>query len=410
MAANELTLPADGLLLHIGPIKSGTTAIQHALAEARPTLAEHGVCYPGRQWRQMRSGLAVLGRRYRGLPEPSMEDWDELVREVHEARGQRVCISTEDMGSASAAQARRIVEDLGADRVHVVVTARRLDRLLPSDWQQRVKHRELLPYGEWLSIVLGSDVEHPEHRRFWRHHDLTRTYEKWAPSIDGRFTVIASDDSDRRVLHRTFEQMLDLPSGMLQSTSANLSLGASGVELVRRVNAIAAEQDWTDRDHRLLIYRGMVGRLQELRTVEDPSIPALPAWAIDRANELAIQREEFFAAHDVRVVGDLERLRVPRADAPRDVDAMPEVIRLEYAAAAVDGVHAGAMMRLAEEERRHRREIRALERAHRQELRRVRTMHRRRVRDLERRLREAAPSAVGPVRRVLARVRGTVPS
>ena len=40
-------LPEGSVLLHIGPHKTGTTAIQGALAAARAELAEHGVTYPG---------------------------------------------------------------------------------------------------------------------------------------------------------------------------------------------------------------------------------------------------------------------------------------------------------------------------------------------------------------------------
>ena len=40
-------LPDGTHLLHIGPQKTGSTAIQGALHEARDAIREHGVVYPG---------------------------------------------------------------------------------------------------------------------------------------------------------------------------------------------------------------------------------------------------------------------------------------------------------------------------------------------------------------------------
>ena len=386
---DDLTLPHDAVLLHIGPVKTGTSAIQQALSVARPVLAEHGVLYPGRARRQLRPSLAVLRRQYYGGRQvPPIELWENLVRKTRAAEG-RVCISTEDMGSANAREAARIVEGLGAERVHVVLTARRLDKLLPSSWQERVKNGEQTPYPDWLRIVLGTDTAHPVYRRFWRHHDLEATYRTWTQSVPAdRFIVIMSDDSDRRLLHHTFESMLDLPSGILESTSENTSLSAGAVELVRRVNVAAAEQTWAPRDYRLLIHRGMVERLQGMRTEGDVRIPPIPAWAVERANELTAQFLEFLSTHAVRVVGDPEILRVPADEAPESIDAGPDVVSTDLAAAAVEGVREGMILRLAEEQDQHAAEIDALQQ---------------RIRELERRPGARARAALG-------RGRGTLPS
>lgn len=42
---SELLIPDGGLLLHIGPQKTGTTAIQAALASARKSLGNDGGAY-----------------------------------------------------------------------------------------------------------------------------------------------------------------------------------------------------------------------------------------------------------------------------------------------------------------------------------------------------------------------------
>ena len=57
-------LPPDAVLLHVGVHKTGTTAIQAALADARPELRRAGVLYPGKRKAQHRSAMAVTQRTW----------------------------------------------------------------------------------------------------------------------------------------------------------------------------------------------------------------------------------------------------------------------------------------------------------------------------------------------------------
>ena len=56
-------IPEGSVLLHIGPQKTGSTAIQESLHNAREQLAELGVYYPGPYRRPIEAGWAVLGHR-----------------------------------------------------------------------------------------------------------------------------------------------------------------------------------------------------------------------------------------------------------------------------------------------------------------------------------------------------------
>lgn len=126
-------IPPDGLLLHTGPPKTGSTAIQIALHTTRATLAEQGVHYAGRGYRSRRAGWAVLGVNPPiGRPPTRIERWRALVDECSSHRDVRVCLSNEGFARADDDAAHRIVDDLGAERVHLVHVVRRLDRLLLS--------------------------------------------------------------------------------------------------------------------------------------------------------------------------------------------------------------------------------------------------------------------------------------
>ena len=54
------------VLLHVGLHKTGTTALQVALSDARPVLPEHGVKYPGKGLYHHRAILAGADRHWVG--------------------------------------------------------------------------------------------------------------------------------------------------------------------------------------------------------------------------------------------------------------------------------------------------------------------------------------------------------
>jgi hypothetical protein len=332
-------LPPGSVLLHIGPYKTGTTAIQRSLHQHRADLADHGVLYPGSSPRQRNASWAAVGRSPRGAEPVGMGAWHRMLREVEEAGAQRVVVSSEDFTSAPPDAVRSIVEDLGDDRVHVVMVIRPLDRLLPSSWQQRVKSaRETLTLDEWLREVLESPGGW-KGPTFWRNQGVDNLVERYAAVVPrDRITIIVSDESDRTQQMRTFESLLGLPTGLLTpGEHENTSLSLDRTELLRQVNLLADERGWSESSRRALIHGGMLDDLRS--TPPQPGerlIPGLPAWAVDRVAELSHERADQVRASGCHVVGDPDWLDAP----PRAADAedLPEQVSLTLAAAAVAGV------------------------------------------------------------------------
>ncbi len=123
--ASDLLLKPDARLLHIGPHKTGTTAIQGAFDLARARLAAYGVGYSGAGRQPLLPALAVTGQpALLGGMRPDIDHWKKLAREIRQAVNQRVLVSSEFFAGADDAAARRIIEDLGGTGVHVVVTLR----------------------------------------------------------------------------------------------------------------------------------------------------------------------------------------------------------------------------------------------------------------------------------------------
>jgi hypothetical protein len=338
-------LPAGSRLVHIGPHKTGSTAIQVALLEARPQLAGHGVVYAtgGGSHRPDKAGWA-LGIRGKpaGSEPPPLKHWKRLVREVAAAGGQRVCVSNEDFGRATPEQARQLVADLGGDAVHVVAVARRLDRYLPSQWQERVKAGDTRPYDEWLRVVLDPDEGFDwDRKNVWYSHDLAQLVPRWAEVVGPeRFTLILSDEADRALLPGTFERLLGLPAGTVRPnpSRSNRGLSLAETELVRSVHALLDDAGWTKPQRRRWVKGGVLADMQRRPVPPGPRSPALPRWAEATLRELSDRRVEQARSLGVRIVGDPESMRMP-ADVPvADGPSEPASLTPEVAAASVAAV------------------------------------------------------------------------
>jgi len=309
-------------LLHIGPHKTGTSAIQGALYLARERLAEQGVVYPGQGRTILWPILAVTGQPpLRGEPTPKISHWENLAGQIAATGDQRVVLSSEFFSQADDATARRVVTDLGGDRVHVVVTLRSLTRILPSQWQQYIQNGFHFGYREWLEGIL-SDPPSTLTPAFWLRHRHDELVARWA-AVTGpeNLTVIVVDESDRLMLLRVFETMLGLPERFLvpEESAANRSLTAAEAELVRRLSEEFSRREWPQRNYSRFMRNGLIEQLKTGRQPgpDEPRI-ATPAWALDRAAEISGEMAARIEALGVNVVGDISALGKRPADHPGD--------------------------------------------------------------------------------------------
>lgn len=339
-------LPEGARLVHIGPHKTGSTAIQVAFQEARGELARHGVTYAsgGRGHRPDKAGWAFGVRgRPAGSERPPIKFWRQLVREVEEGGDHRVCISNEDFGRATPQQARKLVNQLGGERVHVVAVARRLDRYLPSQWQERVKAGDQRDYDTWLRVVLDTEDEEFawDRKNVWFSHDVGDLVGRWVDVVGpDRFTLIVSDEADRELLPRTFESLLGLPAGLLKPnpSRSNRGLTWAETELIRVTNELVEQQGWSRPQRRLYLKRGVLADMQRRPAPAGPKSPPLPEWAADHLRARSERRIEQIRSLDVHVVGDPESMRMPD-DVPTAVPPLePPPLDLAIAAAAIASV------------------------------------------------------------------------
>lgn len=317
-------IPASGVLLHVGVHKTGTTAIQAALSDARPDLKAAGVRYPGKLQAHHRAALAVLGRPWgwnaRGGTVMDRAHFDKLARQTARAPG-RVVISSEFFCEASGDVAAQVAHDLGGGRVHVVVTLRNLGRLLPSSWQQYLKYGLTTPYETWLTDVFAAPGATKNMTpTFWKRHDHGDVLRRWSEAVGAdHVTVLILDDVDRSAQFRAFAQLLGISEEILVSRmdlTSNRSMTAAEAELLVRLNKKVKKQLQWDEYVRF-VRRGVALGMVEGRepAPEEPRLHT-PDWALDAAADRGRAAVETIRTLGVTVVGDLDALQVRVESAP----------------------------------------------------------------------------------------------
>lgn len=321
-----LGLAPGGMALHIGVHKTGTTAIQAAFANSRPALGQWHLRYPGtQQAHRLVASSAMnrrLGWRVGGSPAPDPELWQRFVTEAHAFNGVTVC-SSEFFAEASDDVAQGIVERVGADRLHVILTLRNLGRILPSAWQQILKSGYETAYEPWLRQIFAATVVEPKPQTFWNRHRHDQVVTRWANLVGkDHMTVVVVDDGQPDEIYSNFERLLNLPLTTLSNNrldSPNRSMTLAEAEFLRKLNvAVGGGAGWKPYGNQ--VHDALIKGMIETRTPgQHEARMQTPQWALDRAAELGATYVEVIRASGVNVVGDLNLLS-HRLQGPDDID------------------------------------------------------------------------------------------
>lgn len=318
-----MSLPSGSVILHVGPHKTGTTTLQAAFHQNRERLAEQGVRYAGHRKHSMIAAMAAASghRLATSGADAGERAWQEIVDEVRESRERHVVLSSEFYSEASPERIRGILDELGAERVHVVITLRPLVRILASQWQQFMQNRPAMNYDDdldypgWLDQVLN----HPDDNRhgtpaFWRRHRHDAMVEKWASVVGTeKMTIVVVDDRDKQMLTRSFEELLGLEPGTLvpREEGANRSLTFPEIKLLTAFNRDYVARGFGVADYTKFVRFGAARFLQERRPDDDEPRLLTPEWAVQRAARIGAEAAAAIAATGIDVVGDLALLGDP---------------------------------------------------------------------------------------------------
>lgn len=309
---HTIHLPEGSRLLHIGPHKTGTTTLQAAFHQNRESLLRQGVHYAGKRSQPMTAAMAVAtGRIMPGDSTNALDRWVDLVAEINAAAASQTVISSEFFCEADAEHIRRIVSDLGTDCTHVVITLRPLVKILASQWQQYLQNRFTMTYAAWLDAMLNHADETDLTPSFWRRHRHDVLVRRWADVIGkDNVTVVVLDEADKRMLMRTFEEMLSLEAETLvpRDLAANRSLTFAEAEMVRSFNEQYQAQGWSHADYIRFVRFGAARYLQQRRPSPGEARVLTPEWAVERAIRIGTEMASDVASTGVKIVGNLDSL------------------------------------------------------------------------------------------------------
>lgn len=300
---------ARRVVLHVGAMKSGTSYLQRLLMENRELLVERRVLLPGQSWRDQVRGVVDVLDRQKVVARPGEGAWQLLVDEMAAWDGTGL-VSMEFLGPASAAKIDRVVSSFPEGSVEVVLTARDLGRNVPAMWQEALKNGRTWSFPEYVAGIAdgaGEGRGPGPGRLFWREQGIARMCRRWGEAVGpDRVTVVTvpHPGADRGTLWQRFASVLGVEAtGVRQPESGNESLGAASAEVLRQLNGLLVDLDFSHYapvvKHRLA--KSVLGERRD----EEPSVGfEVPDWLRRRSADIV----ERLTEQGVRVVGDLAEL------------------------------------------------------------------------------------------------------
>jgi len=303
------------LVLHVGPLKTGTTYLQSQLFTNRTVLEQQGFHLPG-----LVPGdhhFAVLDRIGLSQGFEVAKRWDALVSEVRASDGTAI-VTAERLACLTAKRAEQVVSGFGDIPVSVVVTLRDLNRTTMSLWQESLQNRNTWSWPDYLEAIRAFQPDAagvvPEGaplpaKRFWAQWNLPRILRVWRNvATDGlSLVILPPPGAPRETLRDRFAAAVGYdPTGMGEPPVSNPSLTAPASEVALRLNRAAANlgkgQRWARRVRKAEFTR----RALADSTADFPRVGAAAEEWCSEATERLLKRWRM--ADDVRRFGEWEDL------------------------------------------------------------------------------------------------------
>jgi len=369
------------IVLHVGTPKTGTSYLQDVLFHNRRVLLDQGgILYPADRFdAHFLAALDLMQLPWGGLEEQAIGAWDRLadrVRRASDDDAHTVIISHEILARAGRAQVERALASLGREdgaELHVVVSVRDLERQIPAEWQENVKHRATLSYERFLEQIVDPERSTRIGSWFWGVQEVPDILDRWAADLPPErvhLVTVPRPGSPSGLLWERFVEAFDLAGIDLElgTDRSNPSLGVPETALIRRINR-AVNADLPPSDYRPLV-RELLAHQTLSRRTSSPRL-SVPDRLLPWVRDLQASWNDELTARGYHVIGDLADLApgaAERATGPwADPDHAPEADVNAAAITAIGALLADAAESRHEIERLHQRLTeadRALEAAH----------------------------------------------
>ena len=315
------------VFLHVGSPKTGTTFLQNVVWSGRQVALEHGLLLPLGTFHDHFLASVDLREQsmYQQFPARAIGIWERLAEEARAWKGD-VLVSHELFAGATAQQAETAVRSFGDAEVHVIVTARDLERQIPAEWQEHIKHRSTSTFAEFIHDVRTMA---PDSEWFWSVQDYADVCRRWGahlPPDNVHLVTVPQGITDPRLLWWRFAGVIGLPPAEfdLGAEPANTSLHAEQAELLRRINSQLGDRLPLPGPYPRAVKDVLAQSLLASRT-------GTPVGLVGDDRRYAVARSRLIVDElrelKVDVVGDLSELVPPDDPAPgRAVTERPEAV------------------------------------------------------------------------------------
>lgn len=330
--------------MHIGPMKSGTSYLQHLMAENRRQLGADGIFFPPRE----ETVDAVVDVMRAAVPKQlKTGPWPALRERVHGFGGRASVVSMEFLSFARTPRAKAILGALEPARVHVVLGVRDAAAVLPSAWGTAAGSRNTASWREYVEPVSWEPRRREERwRRTMRALNIPRMLNAWGSQVPPRrlhVVVVPPANAPPDVLWKRFAAVIGVDAAAYRPPTGrrNESLGYAATDLLRRMNPLVHEVAPE-------AYRATMNPLRHhvlSRRTDESEVPMtaeLADWAVswNRSTVQAVKR------YRARVYGDLdELLETPAASTDREIQPPNDDALLAAAADALTGLRQLADLR-----------------------------------------------------------------
>jgi hypothetical protein len=241
-------------VIHIGPHKTGSTSLQVTFQRMTKQLRARGVVYPScwtdppRSW-----GHVQLIPR---LMQASDSQLTVEFRELNASDARVVLLSAEDLSILDQESVTRLRSLLDGSAVSIVFYCRRWSELLPSAWQEVVKHGESLSFPRFVASNIANLFGSLDLNYSARLDKYANTFGIENIHIVSYNNIV--DNGGDLTVHflKTFLEWLDPPE--VKPAWLNRSLDPKDAELIRALNSF----EWARTGRRSLAISMKVQRLK----------------------------------------------------------------------------------------------------------------------------------------------------
>jgi hypothetical protein len=317
--------------------KTGTSYLQSVYLDSAEQLSRDGLALaPPTRREAFWLSLAIRdGLRPQRDPAAALQVVERFAEQVRSAEAERLLVSDELLGAASATQIERLLEACRPREVHLVLTVRSLARLLPSTWQQRIQQASETPaLDDFLDAV--ADRHSRIGARWWDERGVQNVIERWSAYVplDRVHVVTVPRGPSSAELLRRYSAVLGVDAARLSTDAPrqNASLGYAEAEVLRLVRERIPPELLNRHAYVPVGKRWLAERHLAPLGGPPPRMPLrLQAWCEAEAQSAI----DYLRGRSVDLVGDLEDLRPLPEDFQEDTSVpADELVRVAVGALA----------------------------------------------------------------------------